>query len=365
MRPPLRLVRTKLTDRMHVLPAAGPSVAFVMALRLRAISGTVLRATAGIVLAGAAVAQAQTAPPLKVIEIRGADPGPTVAFVAGVHGGKASASVALERLAARLQRESARMRGRVRIVPVANEAGRKAGLAQLAPDSLNLNRVFPGKRTGQPTERLAARIMYEVVAGADYLIDMHGSDGDEMVGRFAYAARPGVRPSVDSAALRLARLWGTPLVVWDTEGPRTVATSTYLQTAAHLSNVPAITVFEAGAEREEERAIEAFLAGALRVLGALDVLTYEVIPVSEPSVRPARAIVVAPVDGRWEPTTDTRPGRTASGAEPLGTFVDSSAVTDRAEDLRLDADARGVLLHVRKAGAVRAGTPLVIIAVDP
>lgn len=303
-------------------------------------------------------------PPLRVVEIRGVEPGPTVAFVAGVHGGKVSASVALERLVARLRPLRSRMRGRVRIVPLANEAGRTAGLAQLAPDSLNLNRVFPGNRTGKPTERLAARIMYEVVAGADYLIDMHGSDGEEMVGRFAYAARPGVRLTVDSAALMLARMWGTPLVVWDTDGPRTVATSTYLQTAAHLSAVPAITAFEAGTEREEEAAVEAFLAGALRVLGALDVITYEVTPTAEARVHAAREVIVAPADGQWMPATGTRPGRAATAGEPLGTFMDSSAVTDRAQHLRFDAETRGVVLHVRKPGVVRAGTPLVIIAVE-
>ncbi len=312
------------------------------------------------------VMHAQGAPPLRVVEIRGARPGPTVAFVAGVHGGKVSASVALERLAERLREERSRMRGRVRIVPVANEAGRAAGLAQLAPDSLNLNRVFPGRRDGKPTERLAARIMYEVIAGADYLIDMHGSDGDEMVGRFAYAARPGVRPAVDSAALALARAWGTPRIVWDEGGPRTLGTSTYLQTAAHLSNVPAITVFEAGREHEEQVAIDAFLDGALRVLGSLDVIDFEVMPVAEPVVHAAREVVVAPADGEWIPATTTRPGRALVIDEPIGTFSDSSTMTraGRAPGLRFDPSVHGSFLHVRKAGHVRAGTPLAILAVD-
>ncbi len=311
-------------------------------------------------------ADAQAAPPLRVVEIRGSQPGPTVAFVAGVHGGKVSASIALERLAVRLQAERSRMRGRVRLVPVANEPGRTAGLAQLAPDSLNLNRVFPGKRDGRPTERLAARIMYEVVAGADYLIDMHGSDGEEMVGRFAYAARPGVRPSVDSAAVTLARAWGTPLVVWDADGPRALASATYLQTAAHLAQVPAITVFETGRDREEEEAIEAFVAGALRVLGTLDVINVEVIPVREPAVHAAREVLTAPADGEWDPAPTTRPGRALAANEPIGTFSDSSAMVSagHSHELRFGPSLGGVILHVRKAGRVRAGTPLVIIAVD-
>jgi predicted deacylase len=327
-------------------------------------AGRLLLRLAGLCLplAAPAAGLSAQAPPLRVIEIRGASAGPTVAFVAGIHGGKASASRALERFARRLEQRKDRMRGRVRIVPVANEAGRAAGLAQLAPDSLNLNRVFPGKWDGKPTERLAARIMSEVVAGADYLVDMHGSDGEEAVGRFAYAARPGVRPSVDSAALELARAWGTPLVVWDTDGPRTLATSSYLQTAAHLSRVPAITVFEAGAERESPAAIEAFLAGAERLLGALDVITLEREPMPPPVVRPARDVVAAPAAGAWSAAEGMRPGRSVARDELLGSFADTSSgmVTE------LRASNPGIVLHLRqaKAGTVAARVPLVIIAVD-
>lgn len=254
------------------------------------------------------------------------------------------------------------MRGRVRIVPVANEAARASGLAQLSPDSLNLNRVFPGKSSGKPTERLAARILYEVVAGADYLVDLHGSDGEEAVGSFAYAARPGLRPSVDSAALGLARAWGTPLVVWDTDGPRTLATSSFLQTAAHLSRVPAITVFEAGSEREDAAAVEAFLQGAERLLGVLDVLTLEAEPMAPPAVHARRAVTVSPAPGTWTPAESLRPGKKVARDELLGTFADSSAGGTR----ELRASASGVVLHLRlsTAGGVSTNTPLVIIATD-
>jgi predicted deacylase len=313
-------------------------------------------------LAVAPVGLVAQVPALRVIEIRGGEPGPTVAFVAGVHGGKVSASHALERLARRLEQRKARMRGRVRIVPVANEAGRATGLAQLAPDSLNLNRVFPGNATGRPTERLAARIMYEIVAGADYLIDMHGSDGDEAVGRFAYAARPGLRPSVDSAALRLASAWGTALVVWDTEGPRTLATSSYLQTAAHLSRVPAITVFEAGSERESEAAADAFLAGAERLLGVLDVITLEPEPMPPPAIHASRSVTLSPAGGVWSPAGSLRPGKQVARDELLGTFADSSSGMVR----ELRAVTGGIVLHLRQAhaGAVAANVPLIILAAD-
>ena len=304
---------------------------------------------------------------LRVIEIRGTRRGPTVAFVAGVHGGKVAAVNALERLAGELDPDA--VVGTVLIVAPANLAGFRAGLAQLSPDdSLNLNRVFPGNEDGRPTERLAARIMKAVVARSDYLVDLHGSDGDESVGRFAYAARPGIDPRVDSAARALAVAWGVPLIVWDDAGPRTLAESRFLQTAAHLSGVPAITVFEAGETREDSSATTAFVAGARRTLyqlGVLDASMEQIDPLAtdtsaiEVAVLPRRSVALAERDGVWNPVV--RAGARVRRGELLGTVVDS--LTSTLRPLRAQAD--GIVLHQRHGGDVAAATPVVILGVIP
>lgn len=297
------------------------------------------------------------APALPVTEITGAAPGPTVALVAGVHGGKVAAIHALDSLRRLLPGRV--LRGRVLLVGPANLAGYRAGLAQLSPDdSLNLNRVFPGRADGRPTERLAARLMREIVSESDYLVDMHGSDGDEAVGRFAYAARPGLDPRVDRAARDLAEAWGVPVIVWDDAGPRTLAESRFLQTAAHLSGVPAITVFEAGTTREDSAATTAFVAGALRVLQRLDVVASDPPASQHPVVLARRAVVTAPTDATWRPATT--PGATLSSREPAGWLRSSSGV----ETAVLVPDG-GLVLHLRLAGPVRAGTPLVITGIAP
>jgi predicted deacylase len=298
---------------------------------------------------------------LAVHELRGALPGPTVALVAGVHGGKRSAMRALAELREELERERARdrMHGTVLLVPVAHEAARAGDLAQLSPlDSLNLNRVFPGRADGRPTERLAHRIMTEIVARSDYLVDLHGADGEEMVGAFAYAARPGLDPRVDSAALHLAQVWGTPRVVWDTEGPRALATARFLQTAAHLSGVPAITVFEAGTSREDTAAVTAFKRGARRLLAGLGVLAEETGTPPAPVLHPRRDVVLAEAPGRWSPAL--LPGAVASAGELIGTLVGSSG-----EPSELRAAGAGVVLHIRLAGTVPQGTAVAILAAQP
>lgn len=299
------------------------------------------------------------APSLPVTEITGVVSGPTVAFVAGVHGGKVAAIHALDSLRYRLAGRL--VRGRVLLVGPANLAGHRAGLAQTSPDdSLNLNRVFPGRADGRPTERLAARVMREIVGVSDYLIDMHGSDGDEAVGRFAYAARPGLDLRVDTAARALAVAWGVPMIVWDDAGPRTLAESRFLQTAAHLSGVPAITVFEAGAARVDANATGAFVRGALRVLEQLGLITRDGIAENDVTtlMLARRAVVPAAADAQWRPTA--APGTRLAPGEPAGWLRSSSGA-----EMAVPTPDGGVVLHLRKPGPVRAGTPLVITGIPP
>lgn len=315
-------------------------------------------ATAAALLFGTGVARAQEAEPHTIPSrlVDSGRPGPTVTFVAGVHGGKVAAVRALEQLGDQLLPSSLR-RGRVMLVAPANLRGFRAGLAQLSPDDgLNLNRVFPGDAAGQPTERLAARMLHEIVSRSDYLVDLHGSDGDEAVARFAYAARPGVDSRVDSAAFELAARWGSPLVVWDEGGPRTLAESRFLQTAAHLSAVPAITVFEGGSTREDAEATARFVAGVRAVLTSFGMLADSIRPMATPARLSRREVVMPPHPGRWEPIHV--PGTAVAGGELLGTLRGSWW---RRTPVR--AATAGRILHQRLRGIAAEGAPLVILGV--
>ncbi len=289
---------------------------------------------------------------LPVTAISGTQPGPTIAFVAGVHGGKVAAVRAVEQLRRELPNEL--RRGRVLLLSPANSAGLRAGLAQISPDdSLNLNRVFPGNARGRPTERLAAAIMRQIVAESDYLVDMHGSDGDEAVGSFAYAARPGVNPPIDNSAFQLARAWGAPVIVRDEEGPRLLAESRFLQTAAHLSDVPAITVFEAGRTREDSHATDAFVRGMRATLEYFGMIDRSEPSLAEPTLFSRRVVTTAPAAGHWQPSVEA--GAQVQADELLGVLTSSSGL---AQEIR--AAEAGLVLHQRKAGDVVTGIPLII-----
>src|SRR5437773_8729490 len=86
--------------------------------------------------------------------VRGAQPGPTLALIAGTHGSEVAPIVALERV--RPMIDPATLRGTVLIVHVANLPSFLGRTIYYSPiDGKNLNRVYPGKPDGTVSERIA------------------------------------------------------------------------------------------------------------------------------------------------------------------------------------------------------------------
>ena len=65
------------------------------------------------------------------------------------------------------------LEGTVILVPVANPSAFAAHQRRSPLDGLDLNRTFPGKADGTPSERLAHRLLHEVIAGADLVFTLH------------------------------------------------------------------------------------------------------------------------------------------------------------------------------------------------
>lgn len=106
-------------------------------------------------------------------ELEGAADGPTLTILAGLHGSEWLPVEVIRRLL--LELDPSALRGRVRIVPVAN-APAFNHLTRNTPleesDGPDLNRIFPGKRQ-TINELIAAVIADRVIAGSDFLIDLH------------------------------------------------------------------------------------------------------------------------------------------------------------------------------------------------
>ena len=108
--------------------------------------------------------------PVRVVELTGSRSGPTTAFVSGIFGDKPLACLALHELERRL--EVVDLRGTVLLVPAANPPALDAG-TRISPDSLYLNRRFPGQPTGALTDQIAHHLTEQVLRRADAVVDLH------------------------------------------------------------------------------------------------------------------------------------------------------------------------------------------------
>ncbi len=93
---------------------------------------------------------------------------PTGLIVANQHGGETSGILVIEELTKKL----AKLFGTLIIVPSANPLGLLFGTRNEPVDGKDLNRSFPGNKTGDIPARLAAAI-YDLAMQANFVIDLH------------------------------------------------------------------------------------------------------------------------------------------------------------------------------------------------
>lgn len=107
---------------------------------------------------------------IPVIELRGSQPGPSTAFVAGIFGDKALSCLALTELAQKL--DTGKLRGSVYLIPAANPYALSVG-TRISPDHFYLNRRFPGVASGFLTDQIAHHVFQELTSMSDWVVDVH------------------------------------------------------------------------------------------------------------------------------------------------------------------------------------------------
>jgi predicted deacylase len=107
------------------------------------------------------------------ITVVGGNSGPTALVMAGNHGDEYPGQVAIMRLARELETHPERVRGRVILIPALNMPAAKAATRLSPLDGKNLNRSFPGRADGMPTEMIAHYLTTVLFPLADIVIDIH------------------------------------------------------------------------------------------------------------------------------------------------------------------------------------------------
>ena len=280
------------------------------------------------------------------VELTGAEDGPRLTVLAGVHGCEYAPMAAVRRWARGLAERE--LRGSVVAVPVLNLPAFRARSPFVVPDDgKNLNRCFPGDPAGTLAERLAHATFTELIAGSDALVDVHAGDMVEALEPFAlYDAGPG-----EASARELAIAYGLGYIIRQEPGPgRAVGGTT--SAAAASAGIPAIIAEAGGCGLVQQAAVDAHVRGLDRVLALLGMVPRATAGAGpdRPPVHLRRFIWLRCDDaGWWEPAV--QPGETVAQGQLLGTV----SSIDGADILQtIIAPAAGVPMFVTSSPAVAA-----------
>lgn len=187
--------------------------------------------------------------------LRGVEDGPVLLLTAALHGDETNGTETLRRLIRK--GDLMPQRGTVIAIPIVNVYGFLHQTRAL-PDGKDLNRSFPGSKSGSLARRLAYVLMKEVVVHADHIIDLH-------TGGAARTNYPQIRCDFQRAeSLALAKAFCAPFLIHSPE-----ISSSFRKAASKKGK--SIIVFEGGESlRFDEFAIRSAMEGILRVMAHLN-----------------------------------------------------------------------------------------------
>ena len=169
--------------------------------------------------------------PSPIIVVHGAKPGPVLCLIAGIHGDEINGIEIARRLGYEV--DPTRLAGTLVAAPIVNVFG-YSRINRYLPDRRDLNRHFPGSRSGSIASRMAHSFFNDVVRRCDALVDFH-------TGSFQRTNLPQIRADLTNPeVLEFTRGFGDTLVL-HSPGARGM-----LRVAAVAVGIPAVT-FEVGA----------------------------------------------------------------------------------------------------------------------
>lgn len=276
---------------------------------------------------------------IPVYVFRGKLPGPTLLLQGGLHGDELNGVEILRRM---LRRRLFRpKKGTVIVVPLLNVYG-FLHMSREAPDGRDVNRMFPGSKTGSLAGRLVYEYMQHIFSLVDCAVDFH-------TGGKSRANHPQIRYSAELPESRaLAEAFRAPFVFATKLIPRS------LRQTACKRGVPVI-VYEAGeSSRFDEGAVEQGIAGARRVMAHLGISGRRALQEAPPSIHLGSVAWSRARRGGLFRAAVTNGERVVEG-QPLGYLADPFGQYNRP----IKATADGWVISVNNMPVVNVGDPLV------
>jgi predicted deacylase len=286
--------------------------------------------------------------------VRGAQPGPVLALIAGTHGYEYPGITALQRLRQSIDPQA--LRGTLLLVHIANPPSFYGRTIYTSPaDGKNLNRVFPGRADGTLSERIAHAITTEVIAKADFLVDLHAGDGNEALRPYIYMPVTG-DARLDTATRGMALAFGLDHIVIDVGRIAPAAETKFVDQTALARGIPAMTTEtgQLGLNDEHHVALaEHGIRNLMRHLGMLE-------GAAEPNPGVVwltdYQVVTSPVTGVFRATV--RDGYAVSEGSLLGELYDAFGA--RVGEVR--APFAGVVNYVIGTPPAVEGQPLAMVS---
>jgi predicted deacylase len=195
---------------------------------------------------------------IPVIIQRAKTPGPTVLITAGIHGDEINGVEIVRQIIAR--KINIPISGTTICIPILNTFG-FLNADRTFPDGRDLNRAFPGTKTGSLASRVAYYFTKEILPFADYCLDFHTGGAQ----RFN---APQIRITPKSPELlKLASIFNAPFTVHVSN------ISKSYRTTCHKIGTP-ILLFEGGkSQSSNKNIVTQGVDGVMRVLDHLGMLS--------------------------------------------------------------------------------------------
>ncbi len=291
---------------------------------------------------------------IPVTVVHGTGPGPVLALIAGTHGYEYSPITALQRIRHKLDPNS--LSGTVILVHVANMPSFLGRTIYYSPvDGKNLNRVYPGDTQGTVSERIAHAITTEVIDQADFVVDMHGGDGNEALRPYCYWMVTG-NAELDEETREMVIAFGLDHIVIDRGRPSDPGGSIYTSNTALTRGKPGITTETGQMGSNDPRWVGMAEWGVWNLLRHFAMIDGEVDQRSEIVWLEDYEVVRSPVTGMFR--ADVVDGYVVAEGGLLGVVTDFFG--DPIHEVR--APFAGVVNYVVGTPPVSEGEPLAMVS---
>lgn len=267
-------------------------------------------------------------------------PGPTILVQAGLHGDEVNGIEIVRRMLDEKRFEVDK--GAVIAVPILNIFG-FIHFSRDVPDGKDVNRSFPGTKSGSMASRIAYYHLTEIMHQIDYAIDLHTGGGQlHNYPQIRYTAE-------DTMSIKLAEVFNAPISF-----PSKLIKGSF-RNAAYRMKKPTV-VFEAGESmRFDDDSIIEGIQGILNVLkhfGMISTIEPKCVERNKTILLDNRRWLRAPTAGMFIPKTTN--GSEISKGQVLGIVTDTFAKHTR----QIKAPFDGYICCVNHQAVVNQGRAL-------